>query len=87
MQHGQAGDCVGCKPSGCRGPLRVEQIDKAEAGLRGPEFSVLFGRGDQPGAAINSQVAAMPTMLSQKAQQPAVAATNIKHVGSRAEMR
>ena len=77
----------GRKPSERRGPLRAEQIGKAEAGLRGPEFEVLFGRGEQPGAAINAEVAAMPTALSQKAQQPAVAAADIEHVGSRAEMR
>ena len=34
MQHSQAGDGVGGKPSERRGPVRTEQIDKAEDGLR-----------------------------------------------------
>ncbi len=87
MQHSQAGDGVGRKPSERRGPVRTEQIGSTEAGLRGLAFEVLFGHGEQPGAVINAQVAALPTALSQKGQQSAVAAANIEHVGSGAEMR
>jgi len=87
MQNGQAGDGVGSQPSERCGPMWAEQVSLEEAGLRGVEFEVLFGRGEQPGAAIHAEVAAVPTALSQKAQQPAVAAADIEHVGCRAEMR